>query len=71
MVNFPYYRKNFIILLTVLIVLPLFTASNTNAQIQMCPLAIVKSANPADNTEFDFELGGNAVGSITLQDPLR
>lgn len=35
----------------------------------MCPLAIVKSDNPADDSEFDFELGGNAVGPFTLQDP--
>jgi hypothetical protein len=35
----------------------------------MCPLAIIKSANPADDSELNFELGGNAVGSFTLQNP--
>jgi len=58
-----------LIILAALIVVPLISVSGAKAQIQMCPLAIVKSASPANDTEFDFELGGNAVGSFTLQDP--
>ncbi|MEM7008145.1 MAG: IPTL-CTERM sorting domain-containing protein [Thermodesulfobacteriota bacterium] len=41
-----------------------------NAQGPECPLTIIKSADPADDTEFDFLLAGNAVDpNFTLQDP--
>ncbi len=43
---------------------------NVFGQIQPCPLTIIKSANPADDTEFEFVLGGNAlIPGFTLQDP--
>ena len=35
-----------------------------------CPFTISKSADPADDTEFEFVLGGNAIiPGFTLQDP--
>lgn len=58
-----------LIIVATLLLVPLISITEAKAQIQMCPLAIVKSASPADDTEFTFELGGNAVGSFTLQDP--
>ena len=63
------FNHCFLIILAALIVVTLISVPLAQAQIQMCPLAIVKSASPADDTEFTFELGGNAVGSFTLQDP--
>jgi hypothetical protein len=63
------FNHCYMIILAALIVVPLISVSGANAQIQMCPLAIVKSASPSDDTEFEFELGGNAIGSFTLQDP--
>ena len=57
MANFSIFNHYFLIIVAALIFAPLFSVSETQAQIQMCPLAIVKSASPSDDTEFDFELG--------------
>lgn len=60
----------FLISLSVLFLLVFGNYSYVQAQIQDCPLNIIKSADPADDTEFEFELGGNSVEPpFTLQDP--
>ncbi len=59
----------FISTLFVLSVLVLGSYQYAQAQIQDCPLDIVKSANPADDTDFEFVLTGNADDSFILQDP--
>ena len=70
MMKYQHFPK-FSILSLMLVFSSIFLiVDNVFAQGPECPLTIIKSATPADDTEFDFELGGNAVDpNFTLQDP--
>jgi len=64
------FHRIFLIMLIILSGLVLGSIHSAQAQIQNCPLDIIKSADPADNTPFVIVLGGNAIiPEVTLQVP--